>query len=258
MIPPTDAFETVGAGPELFLLHGTGMDRASWAPLTRLLRERLRVTCYDRRGTYGWPAPAGATPASAEEHAGDLADWLDARGGSPVHLLGASFGGVVVLELARHRPELVGRAILFEPSTDGRTETPVAVRALLGHFEHFLSRGMPERAAEAFHRRVLSEALWSRMPPAAQERARRNWRHIAGDLRATAAYRASPAEIATIKTPFLLLRGGRSSAAFEAPVRGLAKALPDARVAVIERAGHQLAGAGLPEAAEAILAFLGV
>ena len=256
MIPPAAAIESVGSGPELVVVHGTATGRLSWAPLARLLRERLRITCYDRRGTAGWSAPGEHPPVSAAEHARDLADLLVARGGRPVHLFGASFGGAIVLELVRRRPELVDRAILFEPATDGREEVPLAVKTVLGHFEHWLARGRPEQAAESFHRRMLSETVWERMPAAARAQACGGWRHIHSDLRATADYRISPTALRELKTPFLLLRGARSSPAFEAPLRGLARALPRARVEVLESAGHQIAGAGWRETADAVAGFL--
>lgn len=258
MIPPATAIDSVGSGPDLVVVHGTATGRLSWAPLARRLRGRLRVTCYDRRGTAGWPVDGGEPPASASAHAADLADLLEDRGGRPVHLLGASFGAAIVLELVRLRPELVDRAILFEPATDGREEVSPAIRTVLGHFEHWLARDRPEEAAESFHRRMLTEAVWERMPAAARAQARGGWRHIHCDLRATAAYRISTDALRGLKTPFLLLRGGRSTPAFEAPLRGLARALPDARVRVLGSAGHHIAGAGWPEAAAAVAGFLDV
>jgi pimeloyl-ACP methyl ester carboxylesterase len=222
MRPPDDAVETAGSGPDLILVHGTGMDGASLGPLARLLGDRLRVTRYGRRGTERWPGPGESAPSSAQEHAADLADLASGlAGGRPVHLFGVSFGGVVALELARQRPELVRSAALFEP----------------------------------FHRRVLSEALWRRLSPQAQARARGQWRHIHGDLLATVAYRMSEPELRAIRAPVLLLRGGRSPAAFEAPVRALAAALPSAQRVRIEGAGHQMFGSAWGPLAEALAGF---
>ena len=265
MRPPADAVETEGSGPDLVLVHGTGMDGASLSPLARLLGGRLRVTRYDRRGTPRWPGPRESVPSSAEEHAADLADLVtdlatdlvpgpSDRG--PVHLFGVSFGGVVALELARRRPELVRSATLFEPAVAGDGEVPAAAAALLATFTHWISRGEPERAAELFHRRVLSEALWRRLSPQAQARARGLWRHIHGDLVATVAYRVAHAELCALDVQVLLLRGGRSHTAFEAPVRALAAALPRARRFTLERAGHQTFVSAWEELSEALAGFM--
>jgi pimeloyl-ACP methyl ester carboxylesterase len=256
VIPPAAVVQTEGRGPDLVLVHGTASDAASFAPLARLLRERLRVTRYDRRGTPAWPVGAGAAPL-VDDHAEDLVE-LVARLGGPVHVFGASFGAVVALELARRRPHLVKSAALFEPALGPDQELPAVPRALLAEFERAIARGEPERAAESFHRRLLSDAGWRRLPPQAKERARGLWRHIHADLAATAAHRVRAEDLAGLDLPCLLLRGGRSHEAFEAPVRALCEALPQARRAVLPRAGHQTFAAAWRELADALAAFAGV
>jgi pimeloyl-ACP methyl ester carboxylesterase len=257
MRPPADAIETAGSGPDLILVHGTGMDGASFGPLARLLEDRLRVTRYHRRGTAGWPGPGESAPSSAREHADDLADLATLLAGDgPVHLFGVSFGGVVALELARRRPELVRSATLFEPAVAGEGEAPSAPAALLASFERTLARGEPERAAERFHRRVLTEALWRRLSPDAQARARGQWRHLHGDLLATVAYQLPGAALRAIDLPVLLLRGGRSPETFEAPLHTLAAALPRAQRGRIEPAGHQTFGSAWGPLAEALAGFV--
>jgi pimeloyl-ACP methyl ester carboxylesterase len=253
--PPADTVETTGKGPDLVLVHGTGMDAAGLAPLARLLARRLRVTRYHRRGTAGWPGEGDRAPSSASEHAADLADLVSGLGRGPVHLFGVSFGAVVALELARQRPDLVRSAALFEPAAAGDDEVPAAPQALLATFERCLTSGEPERAAEVFHRRVLSEALWRRLPPEAQARARGQWRHIHGDLVATVAWRMPRAELSALALPVLLLRGGRSPEGFEAPIRSLAEALPHATRAGIPGAGHQSFGPAWEALAEALAGF---
>jgi pimeloyl-ACP methyl ester carboxylesterase len=103
---------------------------------------------------------------------------------------------------------------------------------------------------------VLSEALWRRLSPEAQARARGQWRHIHGDLLATVAFRISHAELRAIDLPVLLLRGGRSREAFEAPLRTLAASLPRAQRGRIELAGHQTFGSAWGPLAEALAGFV--
>jgi pimeloyl-ACP methyl ester carboxylesterase len=151
----------------------------------------------------------------------------------------------------------VRSAALFEPALGPDQELPAVPRALLAEFERAIARGEPETAAETFHRRLLSDAGWRRLSPEAKQRARALWRHIHADLVATAAWRVRAADLAGLELPVLLLRGGRSREAFEAPVRALCEALPRARRAVLPRASHQSFAAAWRELAEALAAFTG-
>jgi pimeloyl-ACP methyl ester carboxylesterase len=254
-MPPDSALRTEGSGPPVVFVHGTAGDAASLAPLSQLLRSRARVTRYDRRGTPGWPAEPEAA-STAADHAADLADLVAHLGGGPVHLFGTSFGAVVALELARRHPEWVRSAALFEPAAAGCEPAPPATAALLAEFETWIARGEPERAAERFQRRVLGDAAWRRLSPEARQRARGLWRHIHADLAAIATWRVAADELRRLPMPFLLLRGGRSRDAFEAPVRALANVLPRARRATIAGAGHQSFTGAWRELADALAGCL--
>jgi lipase len=98
--------------PTLLCLHGV---QAHGARFRRLAEERLaarfHVVAPDLRGhgRSSWDPPwsLAAHDADVEELAEEL---------SPAVVLGHSFGGRLVLELAARRPELVPRAILLDPA----------------------------------------------------------------------------------------------------------------------------------------------
>jgi pimeloyl-ACP methyl ester carboxylesterase len=256
VIPPSKAIRTTGGGAALLLVHGTAVDGDSWTPLSRVIGERARVTRYDRRGTTRWPVGVEGAPSSVAEHADDLIDLIASFESGPVTLLGASFGAVVALEGMLRRPDLVAGAVLFDPAVAGLGNVPEAPRAFLAEFEKQRARGVPERASEAFHRRVLGDALWKRLPPSARDRARAAWRHVHGDLNATVHYRVAHEALANLDVPCLLLRGEHSPAAFEQPLSELAAALPRVRRAVVPRAGHQDFSAAWRELADMVVAFM--
>ncbi len=98
-------------GPTVACLHGV---QAYGGRFRRLAEERLvpaglHVLGIDFRGhaDSGWEPPW-----SIEQHVEDIVETLD----GPVILLGHSFGGRMVLEVAARHPALVEQAVLLDPA----------------------------------------------------------------------------------------------------------------------------------------------
>jgi pimeloyl-ACP methyl ester carboxylesterase len=109
-------YEIHGYGEPLLLIHGAGEDARILAPLAEALAAAgFRTITYDRRGTGrssrdGWPS------TDVSQHITDAADLLAALVRRPATVLGLSSGGVLALELAIRRPDLVAEAIAWEPA----------------------------------------------------------------------------------------------------------------------------------------------
>jgi len=96
----------------LLLLNGGMMSFAAWEPVATPLRavraenggRRYRLIGCDFRGQLRNP---GAAPEQLAEHAADVAALLHHLDLGPVDVVGASFGGLVGVELAAAHPELV-------------------------------------------------------------------------------------------------------------------------------------------------------
>lgn len=97
-----------GAGPEVVLVHAGVADARMWEPLLPALTQAHRVVRYDMRG-FGRTRSAAGTYS----HARDLAGLLDALGIAEAHVVGASFGGQVALELAASAPARVVSLVLL-------------------------------------------------------------------------------------------------------------------------------------------------
>jgi pimeloyl-ACP methyl ester carboxylesterase len=246
---------TEGRGPDLVFVHGTG-GSGSDIPVP-LLREWLRVTTYDRRGIASQPIAPGSRAPTVEEHAGDLCAVIESTATRPVTVCGTSFGGLVALELARRRPDLVRNLAVFEPPIGygGDEARPDTSRAF-SEFDEFVARGEPERAAELFHRRAIGDERWVQLPEEVRQRLVAKWPKILADLFARAAYRLDHHELTAIATPVLLLHGARSRPLFEAAVRMLGRTLPRARVVTLASAGHCLNAQGWAEVTAALHRFL--
>jgi pimeloyl-ACP methyl ester carboxylesterase len=105
--------EVRGSGPAVLLVHAGGEDAEQWRPIAERLTG-FRVVTYDRRGTLrsgreAWPGGGSA------QHADDAAGLLGALGVDDVLVFGASSGGIPALQLALRHPELIRRALVYEP-----------------------------------------------------------------------------------------------------------------------------------------------
>lgn len=96
--------------PTVVFIHGVLNDHSVWALQTRYF------------ANHGWNVLApdlpghckseGKPPQSVEEAAEFIADLLDAAGVQTAALVGHSFGSLIALELAAHRPERVGQLVM--------------------------------------------------------------------------------------------------------------------------------------------------
>ena len=99
---PELAYDDVGAGPAVVLIHGHPFNRSMWAPQLAALRRGYRVIAPDLRGFGDSPVTAGTV--TMRELAGDVQRLLDQIGVGPAAIVGLSMGGLVVMELAAADP----------------------------------------------------------------------------------------------------------------------------------------------------------
>src|SRR5436309_2627253 len=114
-------FETRGAaGPPVVLVHGSWGDHHNWDAVVPLLARSCRVTTYDRRGHS--QSERLAAQGSVRDDARDLAALIEGLGIAPAHVVGNSFGAIVVLDLIIERPDLIASAAVHEPPLIGLLE----------------------------------------------------------------------------------------------------------------------------------------
>lgn len=106
------AYERVGEGPPLVFAHGAAGDARMWDPQLTALADEFTVVAWDEPG-------AGRSSDVPEDfglsdYAHGLAAVIDDLALGPAHVAGLSWGGTLVLELYRHRPDLVSTMILAD------------------------------------------------------------------------------------------------------------------------------------------------
>ncbi len=229
--------EMVGRGPDLTLLHGWGMHGGVWEGVRDALAQRFRLYIVDLPGY-------GASPAFEAYTLEHLARAVATALPEKFQVCGWSLGGQVALEMARLFPGRVERLILTAstPCFTAREDWPWAVRcevllafaaALETDYEGTLKRFLALQARGADDMKTvlkrLRDILFTRGYP--DEQTLRSGLNILleSDLRDRAA---------TIKTPTLLLHGGRDMLTPVGAAHWLAEQMPAAYLEVLPGAAH--------------------
>lgn len=247
-----------GEGRPLVVVPGTTSDHTTWRLVLPFLEPQASVHAVDRRGR----GASGDGPAySLEREQEDVAAVVDAATaatGAPVDLLGHSYGGNVAFG-AVALTDNVRKLVLYEgwpvPNIAHRTTAP----ELMDHLESLLAQGEAEAALETFYRDVVkmpaeevdsvkAGPTWPARVAAAHT--------IPRELRAFGEQPLAPEQAARLTVPVLLLVGGDSPEEIRADPEIVAKALPDARIRVLEGESH-IAHLTAPSAfAGEVLSFL--
>jgi pimeloyl-ACP methyl ester carboxylesterase len=250
-------YRTIGAGPDVVLLHGLAGNQAFWnLEVLAALAAEFRVTTFDLRG-HGYSAmpPAHYWPADL---AADLQGLLDHLGVARVHLVGHSYGGVVALRFALDHPGRAGSLVLADSRLralqpeNALTATPdwPRFRALLARCGIEMDEAQPEIGISLLE--ALASPRWQGMRQrfaaaakfvpfgGAGQRSAQRWLRLLATTTAREDFRTAVGptaeELRGLRLPVLALYGEQS------PHRGtfaqLGRLLADCRAVMVPGAGH--------------------
>jgi 3-oxoadipate enol-lactonase len=131
------AYQILGTGPPVVLLHPFPASHELWLPAAQALVSRYQVILPDLRG-HG-DSGVGEGPASMEKHASDLARILDHAEVGRTPFAGVSIGGYVLFEFWRRRRGRVAALALF--NTKAPSDSPEARSVRLQAAADVLERG---------------------------------------------------------------------------------------------------------------------
>ncbi|MGW4483480.1 alpha/beta fold hydrolase [Amycolatopsis sp. NPDC004368] len=104
-------------------VHGLGGSSSNWTDLAALLAPTASGRAIDLPG-FGFSEPTAGFDFGLDEHADVVARYIEGLGAGPVHLVGNSMGGAIVLLVAAARPELVRTLTLISPAMPDRRPDP--------------------------------------------------------------------------------------------------------------------------------------
>jgi pimeloyl-ACP methyl ester carboxylesterase len=144
-------YQQAGFGPDVVLVHGVTGDLSIWflCQAIQTLSRTHRVTAFDLRG-HGY-SDAPSSGYTSADHAADVLALMDRLGAERAHLVGHSFGGVIVLHVAALAPERVESLVLSDPYFPALRHLEDVSR--WGHWQNF--RAEAERAGV-----LLSDEHW--------------------------------------------------------------------------------------------------
>jgi pimeloyl-ACP methyl ester carboxylesterase len=247
-----------GSGAPILFVHGSQSDYRTWHQQIEAFRKSHRVIAYSRRFHRPNEAIPEGVDYSMAEHVDDLEKIIRALDLAPVRLVGHSYGAFVSLILALRRPDLVSRLVLAEPPVItlfvSDPPRPLELLRLLltrprlaGAILKFgataiaparaaLKRGDRETAFQITGRAVLGPETVARLSPERLQQARDNL--VPAELLGSGFLRLDPRQVAQLRPPVLLIKGGRTRPLFRLLTEALHEMLPRAIGAEVPNASH--------------------
>lgn len=228
-----------GRGEAVLFIHGFPFHGGQWEEQIDVLPERWRLLAPDLRGFGGTEAGTGGGPLEMDLFADDLAAFLDTLEIERAVVCGLSMGGYIAFALWRWHPTRVRALVLCNTRAAGDTRE---------------GRTKRRELAARIEREGASAAVAELLPKLVSEHTRRERpeviERVRGMIEATPpptliqaldglAVRPDSTDLLpTIDVPTLLIAGSEDRMTPVSDLEFLAGAIPDARLQVIEGAGH--------------------
>lgn len=233
--------DSIGAGPNVVLLHGWGMHSGYWQGLVDELKKSYRLHCIDLPG-HGNSEYCGEN--SIDDFVARVGFTLDSITDKSYSLVGWSMGGLIAQRLTLDHTDKVKRLMLIASSAcfmqragwpNAMAETVLNRFAddLLEDYKSTLNRflALQVRGSEQQQQslRELKAQLFSRGEPDRQALKTGLSLLQQVDLRMS---------LSSIDTPVMLLGGERDTLVPSAALSNMAVLLPQATIQIIKGAGH--------------------
>jgi 3-oxoadipate enol-lactonase len=231
------AYDVVGQGPALLLLHAFPLGMVMWEPQARAFASSHQVIRFDARGFGG--SPPGDGLLTMERIADDAVALLDHLGVSRAAVCGLSMGGYAALALVRRHPDRLRALVLAD--TRAGADTAAARTARAAQADKVRKEGsaaiadavLPKLVGETTHKERpdllarLRETIAANPP-----------RGIADALAGLAARADSTPTLREIRVPTLVVCGDEDVITPLGESEALVRGVAGSRLEVVPAAGH--------------------
>lgn len=274
------AYREHGSGEPVVFVHGSISDLTIWEPQLDAIGANYRAVAPSRR--YAWPnedLPAGKKDVM-EPHVEDLLAFLRALDAYPAHLVGNSWGAFICLRAAIKEPAAVRSIVLEEPPLVpliiGAPPSPARIlRSLLRHprltltvlrfaaatmapVTKLIKAGQVDDSIDTFARGVLGRRALEALGDEVRAHMRANASTHVGQFLADGGFEPiTESEIASVRTPALVVTGANSPALFHQLAALLESLLPNNRSLEIPAASHVMHVQNPAALNHGVLHFLG-
>ncbi|WP_456739304.1 MULTISPECIES: alpha/beta fold hydrolase [unclassified Bradyrhizobium] len=226
------AYRESGRGRPLILVHGVLNDYRYWNPQIEPFAAHYRTIAVSLRHYYPEPWDGRGDDFSILQHADDVGEFIRRLHLEPVHLLGHSRGGAVVLHVAARYPELIKTLILADaagleellPDTPEGRAMAAERQANAERLAADLANGDRDAALRVYIDALSGPGRWDEISP---EQKLIHLDNAVPSIRTEPRPSLPPEAIGKFRFPILPIVGERSPKRFAETLRAMRLCLPD-------------------------------
>ena len=231
------AYTIEGEGQPLYMVHGIGSRRATWAGLVPALSGDFTCVSCDLRGHGESPRPP--TPYTLDELVEDLEALRARLGHEAIHVIGHSLGGMIGPAYARAHPERVRTVTLLSTAAGRTAEDRAKVGGVLASMEE---EGVEARL-DTLVERWYTDAFIKACPDAIETRKRQvldTPEHVFLSVFHLYAETEMAPWLHEVTCPCLVLTGELDAGCSPRLNRFIAETLPDSELIILDGLKHSI------------------
>ena len=247
-----------GSGEPVIFVHGSMGDECAAILTQPLLAETYRLIHYHRRG-YG-ESECPERPVSIVQQSADCQAVMRHVGVERAHMVGQSYGAVVLLQVALDAPDMVHSLTLIEPPLPSVLFSSLAFNGMVAKIMLLYAAGQKVEALDAFAQSVISadyrRVFDQNLPSGAFDRWVADVDMIfQSDLPALQTWQFTEAEALRISQPVLNMAGANSASFLRDVHNTLQRWWPHAEAFVMANVSHSLMQMNPQGTAERLASF---